>query len=104
VTERQPFRDEDAHAAWNEAAHAWEDFVESGKDYYRHEIHGPALLAVCEPLAGRRVLDLGCVFRFTTWLTQRSRSEALVAFSRPADRWPSLALIPALTPPTVNGR
>lgn len=27
------FRDEDARDAWNQAAVAWEDFVESGKDY-----------------------------------------------------------------------
>lgn len=28
--------------------------------YYRHEVHGRALLAACEPLQARRVLDLGC--------------------------------------------
>jgi len=60
VTEPEHFHDGDARAAWNQAAEAWEDFVESGKDYYRDEIHGPALLAVCEPLSGLRVLDLGC--------------------------------------------
>lgn len=66
VTEPRPFGDEEARAAWNHAAPGWEDFVESGKDYYRHEIHGPALLAVCEPLAGQRVLDLGCGQGFFT--------------------------------------
>lgn len=60
MSELGHFCDEDARAAWNQAAEAWEDFVESGKDHYRHEIHGPALLAVCEPLAGLHVLDLGC--------------------------------------------
>lgn len=54
------FSDQDARAAWNEGARAWEEFVESGADYYRHTVHGPALLAVCEPLAGLDVLDLGC--------------------------------------------
>ena len=56
----QAFSDRDARAAWNEGAQAWEAFVESGADYYRHEVHGPALLAVCEPVEGQNVLDLGC--------------------------------------------
>lgn len=54
------FTDSDSIAAWNGAAGAWDAFVESGADYYRHEVHGPALLAACEPLSRRRVLDLGC--------------------------------------------
>jgi len=54
------FSDQDARAGWDEGAQAWEEFVESGADYYRHSVHGPALLAVCEPLAGLRILDLGC--------------------------------------------
>ncbi len=54
------FTDSDALAAWNEGADAWDTFVESGADYYRHEVHGPALLAACHPLLGRHVLDLGC--------------------------------------------
>jgi SAM-dependent methyltransferase len=54
------FSDSDARVAWNEGAVAWDAFVESGADYYRHEVHGPALLAICEPLKGQRVLDLGC--------------------------------------------
>ncbi len=49
----------DARAAWNDAAEPWDDFVESGADYYRAEVHGPALLAACGDVAGRRVLDLG---------------------------------------------
>jgi 2-polyprenyl-3-methyl-5-hydroxy-6-metoxy-1,4-benzoquinol methylase len=52
--------DELARRSWDEAADAWDDFVETGLDYYRTELHGPALLAACEPLAGRDVLDLGC--------------------------------------------
>jgi 2-polyprenyl-3-methyl-5-hydroxy-6-metoxy-1,4-benzoquinol methylase len=54
------FSDEDARVAWNAGAQAWEEFVESEADYYRHEVHGPGLLAVCEPVTRRRVLDLGC--------------------------------------------
>jgi 2-polyprenyl-3-methyl-5-hydroxy-6-metoxy-1,4-benzoquinol methylase len=54
------FGDEQARDAWNEAAAAYEEFVESGADYYRSEVHGPALLAACEPIDGLDVLDLGC--------------------------------------------
>jgi 2-polyprenyl-3-methyl-5-hydroxy-6-metoxy-1,4-benzoquinol methylase len=60
VTDRTPFTDSEAAAAWNRGAKAWNAFVESGADYYRHEVHGPALLSACEPLRGLRVLDLGC--------------------------------------------
>lgn len=90
MTEPQRFCDEEARAAWNQAAEAWEDFVESGKDHYRHEVHGPALLSVCEPLVGRRVLDLGCgQGYFTRQLARRGAqavgvdiSEELLAFAR----------------------
>ncbi len=54
------FTDDETRAAWNAAADAWDDLVESGKDYYRDRVHGPALLRACEPVEGRRVLDLGC--------------------------------------------
>jgi 2-polyprenyl-3-methyl-5-hydroxy-6-metoxy-1,4-benzoquinol methylase len=54
------FTDADAAAAWNAGAEAWDAFVESGADCYRNEVHGPALLAACEPLRDMRVLDLGC--------------------------------------------
>jgi 2-polyprenyl-3-methyl-5-hydroxy-6-metoxy-1,4-benzoquinol methylase len=54
------FSDGDARAAWNAAARAWDEFVESGEDYYRHQVHGPALVAACEPVSGLDVLDLGC--------------------------------------------
>jgi 2-polyprenyl-3-methyl-5-hydroxy-6-metoxy-1,4-benzoquinol methylase len=49
-----------ARAAWNAGADAWDTFVESGADYYRHVVHGPALLQACEPVDGLAVLDLGC--------------------------------------------
>jgi 2-polyprenyl-3-methyl-5-hydroxy-6-metoxy-1,4-benzoquinol methylase len=54
------FTPETARQAWDEGAEAWEEFVESGADYYRTEVHGPALLDACEPGSGSRVLDLGC--------------------------------------------
>jgi 2-polyprenyl-3-methyl-5-hydroxy-6-metoxy-1,4-benzoquinol methylase len=60
MNREEVFRDDDARQAWNEAARAWEEFVESGADYYRHDVHSPALLEMCEPVAGLRVLDLGC--------------------------------------------
>ena len=54
------FDDRESVAAWDSAAEAWEEFVESGADYYRIELHGPALLAVCGGVNGLRVLDVGC--------------------------------------------
>ncbi len=54
------FDDRDSVEAWDSAADAWEEFVESGADYYRTEVHGPALLAVCGDVNGFRVLDVGC--------------------------------------------
>jgi 2-polyprenyl-3-methyl-5-hydroxy-6-metoxy-1,4-benzoquinol methylase len=50
----------DARSAWNAGAEAWRKFVETGADYYRLYVHGPALLAHCLPVTGRRALDLGC--------------------------------------------
>ena len=50
----------DPVAAWDTVADLWDDFVETGLDYWRTEVHGPALLAACGDLAGTRVLDLGC--------------------------------------------
>ena len=54
------FTDEDAAKAWDAGASAYDRFVDSGADYYRLEVHGPALLAACEPVRDRLVLDLGC--------------------------------------------
>ena len=53
----ETFEDTDAKNAWDFAADAWDAFVESGADYYRHEVHGPALLAMCQPVADLDVLD-----------------------------------------------
>ena len=60
MQEGSSFGDADAQAAWDAAADAWEAFIESGADYYRHAVHGPALLAACLPVEGRDVLDVGC--------------------------------------------
>src|SRR5688500_4981274 len=54
------FTDAASRDAWNGAAEAWEVFVESGADYYRWHVHGPALLEACGEVRERRVLDLGC--------------------------------------------
>lgn len=42
-----PFSSDRTRRAWDAGAEAWEEFVESGADYYRTEVHGPALLDVC---------------------------------------------------------
>mgnify|MGYP002146564132 CR=1 FL=1 len=49
-----------AQTLWDESADAWDRFVETGLDYYRTELHGPALLAACAPLQSVQALDLGC--------------------------------------------
>ena len=60
------FTDDDVRAAWQKGAAAWDAFVESGADFYRTEVHGPALLAACGPLHEKRVLDVGCGQGFFT--------------------------------------
>jgi 2-polyprenyl-3-methyl-5-hydroxy-6-metoxy-1,4-benzoquinol methylase len=45
---------------WDEAAGPFDDFIETGLDYHRLEIHGPALLRACGDVKGLRVLDVGC--------------------------------------------
>ena len=54
------FTEDEAAAGWNRGAEAYDAFVESGADYYRLHVHGPALLEACEPLGQQRALDLGC--------------------------------------------
>lgn len=51
---------EEAQRSWDDSADAWHEFVERGLDVLRTHVHGPALLAACQPLAGMRALDLGC--------------------------------------------
>jgi 2-polyprenyl-3-methyl-5-hydroxy-6-metoxy-1,4-benzoquinol methylase len=65
-------RTERARQAWDEAADAWDDFVESGKDWYRHRLHGPALMRACGDVRGLRVLDLGCGQGYFTRMLARA--------------------------------
>ncbi|MCH8207216.1 MAG: hypothetical protein IH956_09475 [Chloroflexi bacterium] len=51
------FTSESVAAAWDEGADAWDQFVESGQDFYRTEIHGPGLLRACGDVKGQRVID-----------------------------------------------
>jgi 2-polyprenyl-3-methyl-5-hydroxy-6-metoxy-1,4-benzoquinol methylase len=53
------FTDRDAAGAWDKGAAAYDAFIESGNDYYRLAVHGPALLRACEPRTGEIALDLG---------------------------------------------
>lgn len=59
-----PTRDEeliaDPAAAWDAAAEAWDEFVETGLDYWRTEVHGLPLMAACGDVSAKRALDLGC--------------------------------------------
>jgi 2-polyprenyl-3-methyl-5-hydroxy-6-metoxy-1,4-benzoquinol methylase len=72
----------DPAAAWDAAAAAWDNFVETGLDYWRTEIHGPALLAACGDVRGLRVLDLGCGQGwFTRQLAEHGASVVGVDFS-----------------------
>ncbi len=62
----------EARRAWDRAIDAWEDFQETGKDFARDRVHGPALLRMIGPVRGRRVLDVGCgQGRFTRQLARR---------------------------------
>lgn len=54
------FSSEDARRAWETGAEAWNQFVRSGADYYRTEVHGPGLVEACGQVTGLQVLDLGC--------------------------------------------
>jgi 2-polyprenyl-3-methyl-5-hydroxy-6-metoxy-1,4-benzoquinol methylase len=52
--------DVDARQAWNAGADAFIHFVESGADYSRHLVHGPALLQACGDVQRASALDIGC--------------------------------------------
>ena len=67
----------DARAAWNAGAGAFVTFVESGADYYRHLVHGPALLEACGDVRGARALDVGCGQGYFTRLLARAGAKAV---------------------------
>jgi len=51
---------ESVRAAWDHAADAYAEGLSSGRDYYRLEFFGPAQVALCGDVAGKRLLDVGC--------------------------------------------
>ncbi len=51
---------DDARAGWNAGADAYHELQDSGKDYYRFLVFGPALREACGDVQNLRVLDLGC--------------------------------------------
>lgn len=64
--------DRTVRSRWEEAFEVWEDFQESGKDFSKDRVHAPGLLRAIGPVAGMRVLDLGCgQGRFTRMLARR---------------------------------
>lgn len=66
------FTDAEAATAWDQGAAAWDAFVESGADYYRLEVHGPALLEACHVTRGAIALDLGAGQGYFTRALARS--------------------------------
>lgn len=62
----------DAREAWNAGADAFVHFVESGADYYRHLVHGPALLAACGDVRAKQALDVGCGHGYFSRLLARA--------------------------------
>jgi len=50
----------DVRDAWDRNAPTWIDRVRAGRDLYRDVFNNPNFLAFLPPLAGLRVLDLGC--------------------------------------------
>jgi ubiquinone/menaquinone biosynthesis C-methylase UbiE len=52
--------DTQALQAWDNAAEDWDRFVETGADYHRWRLHGPALLKAVGDVRGLKVLDVAC--------------------------------------------
>lgn len=68
---------ESIRQAWDAGAESWDDFVRTGKDWYRHEVHGPALLEACGEVRGLRVLDIGCGQGFFTRALARKGAQVV---------------------------
>jgi len=82
-TRTRRFRPDRARQAWDEAIDVWEDFQESGKDYHRDRVHGPALLTAVGRVEGLAILDLGCgQGRFARQLAERGGVVTGVDWSR----------------------
>lgn len=45
---------------WDYAADAYAKGQATGRDYYRYEFFGPAQIAICGDVKGRKLLDVGC--------------------------------------------
>jgi 2-polyprenyl-3-methyl-5-hydroxy-6-metoxy-1,4-benzoquinol methylase len=75
--DRPPFSEDESREGWNAGAAGYDRFIESGADYYRLEVHGPALLRACGDVAGLRVLDLGCGQGYFTRALAAAGADAL---------------------------
>src|SRR5215472_6867245 len=56
----QRFNAEAVRELWDTAAGAYAEGQASGRDYYRLAFFGPAHIALCGDVQGRRILDVGC--------------------------------------------
>lgn len=54
------FDAETVRQSWDRAVEGYAKGQDSGRDFYRYEFFGPAQVALCGDVAGRRLLDLGC--------------------------------------------
>ena len=54
------FDAQSVRASWEHAADAYAAGQASGRDYYRYDFFGPAQVALCGEVRGRRLLDVGC--------------------------------------------